>query len=129
MTGRSTTATKAMGKTMRHAHDNAKRAATFLKALANENRLVILCALAESEKNVGELEGILGIRQPTLSQQLARLRADNLVATRRQSKQIFYRLANDEAKLVIALVLELLGPGDAQASKARRSPATGAEAA
>lgn len=125
MAGRNTQTTKAM----RHAHDNAKRAATFLKALANENRLLILCALAEGEKSVGELEGILGIRQPTLSQQLARLRADNLVATRRQSKRIFYRIERDDTKLVIALVLEMLGPGDSRASKARRSPATGAEAA
>ena len=46
------------------------RASKFLKALANDNRLVILCSLAEGEKNVGELERILGIRQPTLSQQL-----------------------------------------------------------
>ena len=73
---------------MKNIHESAKRASTFLKSLANENRLVILCALADGEKNVGELEGILGIRQPTLSQQLARLRADNMVSTRRDSKQI-----------------------------------------
>lgn len=88
-------------------HENAKRASTFLKALANENRLVILCALAEGEKNVGELEGLLGIRQPTLSQQLARLRADELVSARRDSKQIFYNLASDEAKQVIELLYDM----------------------
>jgi len=48
-------------------HDNAKRASVFLKSLANGNRLVILCALADGEKNVSQLEEILGIRQPTLS--------------------------------------------------------------
>jgi len=53
-----------------HPFVNAMRASKFLKALANDNRLVILCSLAEGEKNVGELERILGIRQPTLSQQL-----------------------------------------------------------
>ncbi|MDP6346316.1 MAG: metalloregulator ArsR/SmtB family transcription factor, partial [Alphaproteobacteria bacterium] len=52
--------------------ENAQRASNFLKSLANDNRLMILCTLAEGEKNVGELEEILGIRQPTLSQQLAR---------------------------------------------------------
>ncbi len=87
--------------------DSAHRASGFLKALANENRLVILCALVEGEKNVGELENILGIRQPTLSQQLARLRADELVATRRDSKHIFYSLASEEAERVIGLLYEL----------------------
>jgi len=86
---------------------NAKRASRFLKALANDNRLVILCALVDSEKSVGELEQILGIRQPTLSQQLARLRADKMVSTRRESKQIFYRLASEEAEKMIGLLYEL----------------------
>ncbi len=96
---------------MKNIHDSAKRASAFLKSLANENRLVILCALADGEKNVGELEGILGIRQPTLSQQLARLRADNMVATRRESKQIFYSLASEEAELVMGLVFDLFCTG------------------
>lgn len=87
--------------------ENAKRASRFLKALANENRLVILCSLVEGEKNVGELERILGIRQPTLSQQLARLRSDDLVETRRDSRQIYYCLASDETKQMIELLYEL----------------------
>ena len=82
---------------MENIHENAKLASKFLKSLANENRLVILCALAEGEKNVGELEEILGVRQPTLSQQLARLRADDMVSTRRESKQIYYKLSNEDA--------------------------------
>ena len=86
---------------------HAKRASRFLKALANDNRLVILCSLAAGEKNVGELEQILGIRQPTLSQQLARLRLDELVETRRDSRQIYYGLASDEAKQMINLLNEL----------------------
>lgn len=86
---------------------NAARASKFLKALANDNRLVILCSLAEGEKNVGELERILGIRQPTLSQQLARLRSDELVETRRDSRQIYYGLASDEAKQMIELLYNL----------------------
>ena len=86
---------------------NAARASKFLKALANDNRLMILCSLAEGEKNVGELERILGIRQPTLSQQLARLRSDELVETRRDSRQIYYGLASDEAKRMIELLYDM----------------------
>jgi len=92
---------------MEDVYQNAKQASRFLKAMANENRLVILCTLADGEKNVGELEEILGIRQPTLSQQLARLRSENLVATRRDSKQIYYRLASVEAEKFIGLLYEL----------------------
>ncbi len=94
--------------------ENAKLASTFLRTLANENRLVILCALAEGEKNVGELEKTLGLRQPTLSQQLARLRADNMVETRRESKQIYYSLCNEDAELVLGLIFELFCTGGSQ---------------
>ena len=52
---------------------SAKRASDFLKALAHESRLLILCSLAEGEKSVSELEELLNLRQPTVSQQLARL--------------------------------------------------------
>lgn len=88
-------------------HINAGRASSFLKGLANENRLVILCALAEGERNVGDLENVLGIRQPTLSQQLARLRSDGMVATRRDKKQIYYSLASEEAKMVLGLIFKI----------------------
>ena len=92
--------------------ENAKRASNFLKALANENRLIILCCLAEGERNVGELETMLGIRQPSLSQQLARLRSDGLVETRRDSKQVYYRLASEEAQQMIELLYEMFCTGE-----------------
>ena len=92
--------------------ENAKRASNFLKSLANENRLIILCCLAEGEKNVGELEIMLGIRQPSLSQQLARLRSDGLVETRRNSKQVYYRLASEEAQQMIGLLYEIFCAGE-----------------
>lgn len=95
-------------------HENAQRASSFIKSLANKNRLVILCALVEGEKNVSELEEILGVRQPTLSQQLARLRADNMVETRRESKQIYYKLCNSDAELVLDLIFELFCTGGSQ---------------
>lgn len=87
--------------------DNAKRASDFLKALAHESRLMILCILAEGEKSVSELEDLLGLRQPTVSQQLARLRADGLVGTRRDGKVIYYNLSSDEARVVIGAVYDV----------------------
>ena len=87
--------------------DNAKRASDFLKALAHESRLMILCILAEGEKSVSELEDILSLRQPTVSQQLARLRADGLVSTRRDGKAIYYKLASAEARVVIGAVYDV----------------------
>lgn len=91
--------------------DNAREASDFLKSLANENRLLILCLLAEGELSVTELENALGIRQPTTSQQLARLRADELVSHRREGKTIYYSLASDEARKVVALVYDLFCAG------------------
>jgi DNA-binding transcriptional ArsR family regulator len=87
--------------------DNAKRASDFLKALAHESRLMILCILAEGEKSVSELEDILNLRQPTVSQQLARLRADGLVSTRRDGKAVYYSLASQEARIVIGAIYEV----------------------
>ena len=86
---------------------NARRASDFLKALAHESRLMILCILAEGEKSVSELEDILSLRQPTVSQQLARLRADGLVSTRRDGKAIYYNLTSDEARVVIGAIYDV----------------------
>jgi DNA-binding transcriptional ArsR family regulator len=101
----------------------AERAAEFLKALTNPTRLLILCQLAEGEKSVSELEALLRQRQPSLSQQLARLRADALVETRRDGKMIYYRLASDEARQLIALLYQLFC-----APRATVAPAEGAAA-
>ena len=87
--------------------DNAKRASEFLKALAHESRLIILCILAQGEKSVSELEEELGLRQPTVSQQLARLRADGLVNTRRDGKVVYYSLASDEARTIIGAIYDV----------------------
>ena len=87
--------------------ESAAAASHFLKALANENRLLLLCLLAEGEKSVTELETILELRQPTVSQQLARLRADDLVSYRRDGKTIYYSLASTEARRVIGLLYDL----------------------
>ncbi|WP_031337349.1 metalloregulator ArsR/SmtB family transcription factor [Rhodopseudomonas sp. B29] len=81
---------------------NAAQASEFLKTLANASRLVMLCQLAEGEKSVSELTELLGERQPTVSQQLARLRSERLVAARRDGQQVFYSLASDEVRTIIA---------------------------
>ncbi|KAB2886860.1 MAG: winged helix-turn-helix transcriptional regulator [Pseudorhodoplanes sp.] len=84
--------------------DNAREASEFLKALSHEARLVILCLLVEGEKSVTEIEQVLGLRQPAVSQQLARLRADDLVDTRRDGKNIYYSLARPEVGGVIEAI-------------------------
>lgn len=103
---------------------SAENAAAFLKALANPNRLVILCQLTEGERSVGELEALLGVRQPSLSQQLARLRSEGLVTTRRDAKRIYYSLASKETEVLIATLYRLFcEPGAAKTA----APAAAAE--
>jgi DNA-binding transcriptional ArsR family regulator len=72
----------------------AGQAVAALKALGNEDRLLLLCQLAQGEMCVSDLEAALDIRQPTLSQQLAVLRAEGLVETRREGKHIYYQVAD-----------------------------------
>ena len=82
-------------------------ASDLLKSLANPNRLSIFCMLLEGERSVAEIETELGIRQPTLSQQLGELREAGLVATRRGAKHIFYRVADDRAGRIVATLREV----------------------
>ena len=84
--------------------ENAQEAANFLKALAHESRLVILCILSQGEKSVSDLEAQLDQRQSTVSQQLARLRLEGLVTTRREGKSIYYSLANDDVRTILTAV-------------------------
>lgn len=86
---------------MAHMQAAAHEAAALLRVLANENRLLLLCQLSQGERSVGELEQLLGIRQPTLSQQLGVLRTEGLVQTRREGKQIFYRVVDERAQRVL----------------------------
>lgn len=86
---------------------NVEQAAALMKVLANPSRLLLLCLLSDGEKNVSELEELLKLRQPSLSQQLSRLREDKLVETRREGKSIYYRLASDEAQQIVVLLHSL----------------------
>ena len=84
----------------------ARKASEFLKALAHENRLLILCLLAEQERSVTELEELLSLSQPTVSQQLARLRLDGIVETRRDGRVIYYSLADEATRYFIQAVYD-----------------------
>ena len=87
--------------------ESASKACSLLKILANEDRLLLLCQLTEGECNVGELEQRVGIRQPTLSQQLGILREEGMVSVRREGKYNYYSLANHEVIQVMNTLSDL----------------------
>ena len=88
----------------------AVQASGLLKTLANPDRLLLLCQLSQGEQCVGDLEDLLGILQPTLSQQLGVLRGEGTVNTRRQGKNIFYSVADPAALEILALLYRLYCP-------------------
>jgi DNA-binding transcriptional ArsR family regulator len=85
----------------------ARKASDLLKSLSHETRLMILCILSEGEKSVSELEEILAMPQAAVSQQLARLRLDGLVDTRREGRMIYYSILNHEVSSVIGTLYSL----------------------
>lgn len=87
--------------------DSARKASDLLKAMSHETRLLILCLLSEKERSVGEIETILSMPQAAISQQLARLRFDRLVRTRREGRTIYYSLASQEVTKLIGTLYEL----------------------
>ncbi|MFZ5525485.1 MAG: metalloregulator ArsR/SmtB family transcription factor [Pseudomonadota bacterium] len=95
-------------------HAAAGQAAGLLKLLANEDRLLLMCQLSQGEASVSELESRLGIRQPTLSQQLGVLRTEGLVSTRRDGKRIFYKVADARALALLDLLYSLYCPQEAE---------------
>jgi ArsR family transcriptional regulator len=86
--------------------DNADKACRMMKTLANRDRLMLLCQLSQGEKRVGELEEDTNIQQPTLSQQLAVLREEGVVSTRRDGKHIYYKISSPIAMSVMGLLYE-----------------------
>ena len=82
----------------------AGKAVGLLKALANENRLLILCHLQGGELSVGEINERLGLSQSALSQHLAILRQDGLVATRKSAQTVYYSLNSEEVRAEIAVL-------------------------
>jgi DNA-binding transcriptional ArsR family regulator len=89
----------------------AAEAARLLKLLANENRLLILCRLvAERELSVGDIAEAVGLSQSALSQHLARMRKEGLVATRREAQTVLYRIADPDARRILALLKNIYCP-------------------
>ena len=82
----------------------APKVSALMKVLSNQHRLMILCQLCESERSVGELVDLLDIHQAALSQQLSRLRASNLVKTRREAQTIYYSIADEDLVRLLAFL-------------------------
>lgn len=94
----------------------AGQATAMLRVLANEDRLLLLCQLTQGEACVSELEELLGIRQPTLSQQLSVLRNESIVSTRREGKKIFYKLDEGRALNLLNTLYGLYCPSNRSAA-------------
>ena len=90
-----------------HMRASARTVTALLRALANEDRLLLLCQMTQGERRVGELETELDIRQPTLSQQLGVLRTEGLVSTRRDGKRIFYGVADPKVRSLLGTLYTL----------------------
>jgi DNA-binding transcriptional ArsR family regulator len=85
----------------------AEAASSLMKSLANPNRLMIACTLLDGERSVGDLETDLGLRQPSLSQQLAELRESGVVEARREAKQVFYRISDQRVVALLATLRQI----------------------
>ena len=100
----------------------ADQASELLKALSNRHRLMIVCQLIGGERSVGELAASVGLRDSTVSQHLALLRKDELVATRRDGQTIYYAIASEPAREILTTLYRLYCPATPQAgAKAERS--------
>jgi DNA-binding transcriptional ArsR family regulator len=114
MTARAKTATSAdppKSEELAALEASAAAASRLLKMLASEQRLILLCRLSQGEASVGELAQHVGLAQSAASQHLAKLRADGLVATRRDAQTIYYRLNDAAAARVIDLLCDIYGGG------------------
>ncbi|MBC8718502.1 metalloregulator ArsR/SmtB family transcription factor [Ochrobactrum sp. Marseille-Q0166] len=89
---------------------SADKASDFLKAIANNHRLMILCRLTCGERSVGQLAEMLGLRDSTVSQHLALLRRDGIIAGRRDGQTIWYRIESDAAREVMAVLYSHFRP-------------------
>lgn len=87
---------------------NAQGAADLLRLLANPHRLQVMCALRGGEASVGEMAGHVGLSQSALSQHLAKLRADRIVATRRDGQSIYYRIADPDVLALIEALSQVI---------------------
>lgn len=91
---------------------SAAEAAKLLRALGNERRLMILCQLADGERSVGDIAPLVGLSQSALSQHLAVLREEGVVATRREAQTVWYRISDPAAVKVVATLAEIFCPSE-----------------
>jgi ArsR family transcriptional regulator len=99
---------------------SAGQAAKLLRALGNDRRLMILCQLTEGERSVGQLQPEVGLSQSALSQHLAVLRDEGIVATRREGQTVWYRIDDPAAMQVVATLAEIFCPPDTKKSHDRK---------
>lgn len=97
----------------------ADQASDLLKALSNRHRLLMICQLIDGERSVGDLAGFLNLRDSTVSQHLALLRKDGLVAARRDAQTIYYSIASDPAREVLKTLYQVYCAPKARKTKAR----------
>lgn len=93
---------------------SATRASNLMKAMSSENRLMLLCLLNDGEKSVGELAAKTEMRHASVSQQLALLRKDEFVTTRRDAQTVYYSLKGEEAQRITAVLYELYCPTETE---------------
>jgi ArsR family transcriptional regulator, virulence genes transcriptional regulator len=105
----------------------AEQVSELMKVLSNKHRLLVLCRLVEGEKSVGQLARLLGVREQAMSQQLALLRKDGLVRTRREGQTIHYALARDDVRRLMGFLYDTYC-GDAAAPPAAAAAGEGQEA-
>lgn len=98
-----------MAINVKNIESNLEAISTLLKAVCNKRRLIIVCALAAGEKNVGELEKIVKLSQSALSQHLAKLRQDGVVKTRRSAQTIYYSIKCTNAEQLLKSLNKIYG--------------------
>lgn len=86
----------------------AEEATRLIKALAHPERLMICCQLKSGEMSVGEIETLLDIAQPRLSRELGKLRQDDILGTRRESRVIYYHLKDDRIRAIVETLCEVM---------------------
>ena len=96
--------------------EKATEAADFMRLFSTPSRLMLLCHIAQKERSVGDIQEALDFKQPALSQQLGELRQAGVVQTRRESRQVYYSIADDRVAVVMKMLLQVfcgVGPEEA----------------
>ncbi len=106
----------------------AAEVVSLLKVIGNPDRLLLLCQMLQGEYSVGELEALLDIQQPTLSQQLGVLRNEGFVATRRDGKYIYYRVAHPHVQVILETLHQLYCTSPAATPKVKARSVKGCAA-